>query len=256
MACSHLSGDGWPSLGVVVPVYNEAAGIEHGCCAILQTLSGCSARSMLIAVDDGSLDASRQILQRLADEYAGLEIVVHPENAGYGQALRTGTERAAELGLDYVAFIDSDLTNPPTDLFKILALARDGHVYIKGSRFVPGGSMRAVPWRRRWVSWLGNVIGAALFGVGIRDVTNGFRAGRTDFLLTVPTHERGFAVIVEELAGAVRAGAVPVEFPTVLGSRTALQRGSAFAYSAGQIMSYLRYPLQVRSDRMRGVHRG
>ncbi len=245
-----------PSIGVVVPVYNEEAGIEHSCRAIARTLYLYAGRAVLIAVDDGSADGSAVRLARLRGELDVLDVVTHPQNAGYGQALRTGADRAAELGLDYVAFIDSDLTNPPDDLFKIIALADAGHAYIKGSRFVDGGSMRSVPWRRRWVSQLGNVVGAALFDAGVRDVTNGFRGGQTELIRSLNTHERGFAVIVEELAAALEAGVTPVEFPTVLSARSGQQRISAFAYSAAQILSYLRYPLSVRVKRMRGVTRG
>ena len=202
-------------------------------------------RAVVIAVDDGSADDSAEIVARLAGELEELELVRHEQNAGYGAALRTGAHRAQELKLDYVAFIDSDLTNPPSDLLKIGQLAQQGHAYIKASRFVPGGDMSAVPFARRIVSRTGNVVAQTLFGTSVRDVTNGFRAGRTDLICSWPTTERTFAVIVEEFAYAQRDGVVPVEFPTSLSSRTGQQRGTAFSYSPELIRSYLRYPMRA-----------
>lgn len=242
--------DSWPSLGVVVPVYNEAASIERACREVVAVVRRYEGRTVVIAVDDGSADDSAAIISRLAGELDQLELVRHERNAGYGAALRTGAGRAHELGLDYVAFIDSDLTNPPSDLLKIGRLARDGHPYIKASRFVPGGDMSAVPFERRIVSRAGNLVASALFGTRVRDVTNGFRAGRTDLICSWPTEERTFAVIVEEFACAQRAGVVPVEFPTSLSARSGQQRRTAFSYSPELIRSYLRYPLRAFLERL------
>ena len=115
-------------------------------------------RAVVIAVDDGSGDDSAAILSRLAGELRRWNSCRHTANAGYGAGAPDRRRRAQELGLDYVAFIDSDLTNPPSDLLKIGALAQRGHPYIKASRFVPGGDMSAVPLQRRLVSRAGNLV--------------------------------------------------------------------------------------------------
>jgi dolichol-phosphate mannosyltransferase len=240
----------WPSLGVVVPVYNEDATIEHGLRAIVEVAGRYNGRALVIAVDDGSADGSLAIVERLAVELELLDVAGHEVNRGYGAALRTGAARAREQGLEYAAFIDSDLTNPPEDLLTIGRLAAEGHAYIKASRFMPGGSMAAVPLRRRGVSRAGNLVGAALFGAGIRDVTNGFRAVRLADHARWPLREAGFASIVEEFEWAQRDGLDVVEFPSVLTARTEEQRGSAFPYSAALFRSYLRYPLRALSRRV------
>jgi glycosyltransferase involved in cell wall biosynthesis len=209
----------------------------------------------VIAVDDGSADDSAAIVARLAEELPELRLVRHAANAGYGQALRTGALTAQADGLQYVAFIDSDLTNPPADLLKIGRLASQGHLYIKASRFTAGGTMAAVPLRRRWVSRTGNLVAGVLFGTRVRDVTNGFRAARTDVFCSWATTERTFAVIVEEFAMAMRDGIEPVEFPTSLTARTADQRRTAFSYSPSLIWSYLRYPLRERARRLQRIYR-
>lgn len=242
---------GAPSLAVVVPVYDEAGSIEPALRQIVAATAALPGRSTTIAVDDGSADDSRAILQRLASELGGgaLGVELHERNQGYGQALRSGAARARREGYDYAAFIDSDLTNPPADLHVIARLAAAGHPYIKASRFVDGGSMASVPIRRRAVSAAGNVVGAALFGAGIRDVTNGFRAVRLDLLERWPLKESDFSCIVEELSWALREGVPVVEFPSILTARTSDQRVSAFPYSADLIRKYLTYALNARIQR-------
>jgi dolichol-phosphate mannosyltransferase len=244
--------DAWPSLAIVVPVYNESAGISAACHCLVDAARELPALAIVIAVDDGSRDGSGDIVARLAAEHQELELVRHESNAGYGEALRTGANRARALGLEYVAFIDSDLTNPPSDLRKICELARAGHPYIKASRFVPGGNMAAVPFERRIMTRAANLVARPLFGTSVRDVTNGFRAGRTELICSWPTHERGFAVIVEEFDFALRAGIRPVEFPTSLTARSPGQRPTAFTYDPALIWSYLQYPLRAFARRAVG----
>jgi glycosyltransferase involved in cell wall biosynthesis len=232
----------WPSLGIIVPVYNEAEGIEPALQEIVAVARRYPGRSLVITIDDGSTDGSAAILDRLAIELEPLEPLQHERNVGYGGALRTGAERAQALGMEYLAFIDSDLTNPPSDLLKIGELARAGHLYIKASRFIPGGGMTGVPPLRRFMSKSANLTARALFRTPVRDVTNGFRALRTDLFLSLPLREQGFAVIVEELDEVLRRGIEPVEFPSTLSARRQGQRPTAFAYSPSLLMSYMRYP--------------
>jgi dolichol-phosphate mannosyltransferase len=243
----------WPSLATVVPVYNEESGIERACDAIISVAELYPGKSVVIAVDDGSGDASARVLAGLEADMELLLFCKHETNSGYGAALRTGALHASRLGFEYVAFIDSDLTNPPEDLLKIGALASKGHRYIKGSRFVTGGGMESVPTWRQTLSKTGNAVARTLFGIQLRDVTNGFRAVRTDLFLSWPLRERGFPIIMEELDWALQTGVLPVEFPTILTARTGDLRSSAFTYSTKTIYSYLRYPMQAQLRRIRSA---
>jgi glycosyltransferase involved in cell wall biosynthesis len=254
---SRAAGEpGWPSLAIVVPVYNEGpalAGSIRQLAAVARRYPG---RAKLVAVDDGSSDGSAAALRELAKELDLLEVCAHERNCGYGAALRTGALRAESLDLDFLAFIDSDLTNPPEDLLKIGELARAGNPYVKGSRFVPGGGMRSVPLVRRCASRAANALARRLFGTRTRDATNGFRGVRTELFLSWPLRETGFSVIVEELDWALRSGIEPVEFPTLLTPRNEGQRSTAFTYSPRILLSYLKYPVGALRRRLRGARGG
>lgn len=234
-----------PDFRVVVPMYNEEAGAETAVRAIRAALAPFGPRAALIVVDDGSVDGTRPILRRLAAEIPELRYVEREANGGYGAALRTGAELAARDGAEYALFMDSDLTNDPADIARFAAKMEEGADVIKATRFRRGGGMQGVPFRRAILSRLANLVAGFLFGVGLSDPTNGFRAVRTSLLSRIRTTERGFASIVEELWWAKALGASFAEIPVVLRSRSGDQRPTAFAYRPAVFRAYLRYSFRA-----------
>src|SRR5579871_3402390 len=124
------------SFCVVIPMFNEESGAETCVRRVCPALAAMDVPSKLITVNDGSRDKTGGILDRLAPEFPGLVVVHHAKNAGYGAALRTGVEKASELGFDYALFMDSDLTNDPADIPRFVELMKQGVDVIKASRFV------------------------------------------------------------------------------------------------------------------------
>lgn len=234
-----------PSFGVVIPMYNEQASAERCVRRVGEVLEALPVRSTLITVDDGSKDRTLEILHRLAGECPRLTVLHHVRNLGYGRAILTGASGARRLGLTYVLFMDSDLTNDPKYISAFVEQMRRGVDLIKGSRYVPGGAMVGVPLRRVVVSVVGNRLAGGLLGVPVADCTNGFRAVRLDLLARMELQERGFAVIMEELYLAKCLGATFAEVPYVLSSRTASQGGSRFRYRPAIFARYLKYPLKA-----------
>jgi hypothetical protein len=106
------------------------------------------------------------------------------------------------------------------------------------------------------VTVTGNAVGRFLFGAGLRDVTNGFRAVRLEDHARWPLVEQDFASITEELYWAVRSGIKPTAFPTVLNARGEDQRPTAFDYAPDLVWRYLRWALRAAgwrtSARLRG----
>jgi dolichol-phosphate mannosyltransferase len=238
------------SLGVVVPMFNEEAGTRRCVEALLPVLERLGREACMIAVDDGSSDGTRAFLDELVGKHERLVVEAHDKNRGYGAALRTGADAAQRRGLEWVLFMDSDLTNPPSDVPRFAKLI-DGLVdYIKASRFEPGGSMREVPLRRRMLSVTANRVSRIAAGPGISDPTNGFRAIRTEAFLRMPLTERGFAVIMEELVWARRFGLRCTSVPTVLTSREEGLRPTSFGYGPSLLWRYARYTLRLAADRL------
>ena len=230
-----------PSFAVVIPAYNEEAGIRACVVAVTAALAELPNRSALIVVNDGSADSTGAELARLARER--LVVETHPANRGYGAALRTGTVAAAEHGFEYVVFMDSDLTNDPRSLRDFAARMADGVDVIKASRYTAGGGAAGVPGWRRALSVVGNTVARLLFRLPVSDCTNGFRAVRTRLLTAVELKENGFAVIMEELYRLRPLAASYADVPIVLTVRTGEQRASSFSFGPRALARYLKYPL-------------
>jgi dolichol-phosphate mannosyltransferase len=195
----------------------------------------------LIAVNDGSIDSTAQILDRLAADPERLLIVHHSANQGYGAALRTGVREATKQDFEYCLFMDSDLTNDPQDIPRFADAMAVRTDVIKASRFMQGGEMRGVPWKRTLISNAGNMVARALFGLEIRDCTNGFRAVKTSILSQMQLKERGFPVIVEELYHCKFLARSFAEVPVVLTNRKDDQRPTSFAYDFKTLRKYFSY---------------
>jgi dolichol-phosphate mannosyltransferase len=240
-----------PSFAVVIPAYNEEAGIEACARAVDSALAGLANRTALIIVDDGSRDGTAARLAGLDPRPERLVVVNHPANRGYGAALRTGTLEAERLGFDYVVFMDSDLTNDPRYLRDFAGRMAAGADVVKASRYTAGGGVDGVPPWRVAVSRVGNGVARVLFGLPVRDCTNGFRAVRTDLLTSVDLRENRFAVIMEELYRLRPLASNYAEVPIVLTARDDGQRASSFSFGPRAMATYLKYPLLAARDRIK-----
>jgi len=241
-----------PSFAVVVPAHNEQAGIAACVEAIDTALGTLPNETALIVVDDGSIDETGERLAGLVAAHPRLVVERHPQNRGYGAALRTGARLAIERGFDYTLFMDSDLTNDPRYLPAFAARMEDGADVIKATRYAGGGGVEAVPWWRVVPSVVGNRLARILHGLPLSDSTNGFRAVRTELLGAVELRENRFPVIMEELHRLRPVARTYAEVPNVLTNRGEHLSGSSFSYGPRALWGYLKYPLQTAFDRLRG----
>jgi dolichol-phosphate mannosyltransferase len=232
-----------PSFAVVIPAYNEEAGIRAVVEAVDEALDRLSNRTAIVVVDDGSSDGTADELAQLAQTHPRVMGLMHPQNRGYGAALRTGTFFAADRNFHYVLFMDSDLTNDPKYLREFAERMRQGFEVIKASRYVEGGGADGVPRGHAWLSRLGNDVARLLFRLPLHDCTNGFRAVRTGLLISIDLQENGFALIMEELYRLRPLTQRYAEVPILLTTRPVGLRPSSFSFGPIMMAKYLKYPL-------------
>lgn len=232
------------SFCIVVPVYNEELGVEKGVRALCKALDEFQYRTALIAVNDGSVDDTGKILNRLAREYSELVVVTCKENAGYGEAVRRGISKAVQAGFDYALFMDSDLTNDPKYIGAFVQKMLAGFDVIKASRYIKGGQAVGIPASRVIISVIGNKLAQLLFRLPILDCTNGFQAIKINLLKQMPLTENGFAIIMEQLYHAKFIAKTFCEIPYTLAPRTEVIRKSSFYYRPKVFCQYLKYPLK------------
>jgi len=138
-----------PLLSVVIPVYNEAAGLPALFARLYPALDALQIGYEVIFVNDGSRDKSGALLK---DQFAARPDVTRVVffNANYGQhlAILAGFERVRG---ERIVTLDADLQNPPEEIHKLLAAMDDGADYVGGVRRV-----REDSWWRRSASRLMN----------------------------------------------------------------------------------------------------
>jgi undecaprenyl-phosphate 4-deoxy-4-formamido-L-arabinose transferase len=138
-----------PRLSVVIPVYNEEAGLAALFARLYLALDALRIPYEVIFVNDGSRDRSVALLK---DQFAARPDVTRVVlfNANYGQhlAIIAGFERARG---ERIVTLDADLQNPPEEIGKLLAAMDAGADYVGGVRAV-----REDSWWRRTASRLMN----------------------------------------------------------------------------------------------------
>ena len=230
-----------PSFCVVLPMFNEEDNARKCVSGIADFLRMEVAGSSIIAVNDGSSDATAVVLQELQKEYPELIVEGHSVNSGYGAAVRTGFEAAMRGEWDYALVMDADGTQNPEFIRGFYVPMRDGVDFIKATRYAHGGRVEGVSFKRRLISWVGNKLAQFALRTSLTDYTNGFRAIRTGFLPNLTTTENGFPVLLEEVHLAAKMGATFAEVPYTLGVRRGSESGSKFVYSISVYTTYLKY---------------
>jgi glycosyltransferase involved in cell wall biosynthesis len=148
------------SLSLIIPAYNEEAGIRLAVREADGALAELAHDYEVLVVDDGSCDATARIVAEEARHLPHIRLIRHAENRGYGAALRTGMEAAR---CDRVAFTDADRQFHLADLSPLLTLTEHAPVAV-GYR-----ADRQDPWRRRFFSWGYNTLVRTLLGARVRD---------------------------------------------------------------------------------------
>ncbi|MBT0770911.1 bifunctional glycosyltransferase family 2/GtrA family protein [Kineosporia sp. J2-2] len=204
-----------PALDVVVPVYNEEAGLEP-CVERLHAYLAYNFpyRFRITIADNASVDSTFEVATRLAARYPEVE-AVHLDQKGRGRALRAvwSASDAAVL-----AYMDVDLSTDLTALLPLVAPLLSGHSELaigsrlaKGSRVVRGT-------KREIISRCYNLILRGTLAAGFTDAQCGFKAIRGDVAkrLLPLVEDTGWFFDTELLVLAERSGLriheVPVDW--------------------------------------------
>ena len=151
-----------PVLSVVIPVYNEEAGLPAFFARLYPALDALSVPYEVIFVNDGSRDRSAALLK---DQFVARPDVTRVVlfNANYGQhlAIVAGFERVRG---ERIVTLDADLQNPPEEIGKLLAAMDQGSDYVGGVR-----SVREDAWWRRTASRLMNQLRENLTKIKMTD---------------------------------------------------------------------------------------
>jgi len=195
-------------ISVIIPVFNEAKTLEE----IIKKVEVLNLEKEIIAVDDGSLDGSSEVLIRLMNE-GRIKLIRHQKNLGKGAAIKSGLNQASG---DIVIVQDADLETEPSDYYNLIR-----PIVNKETRVVFGYRTAKKPTSIYW--WGGKTISLVtrlLYGGNIKDVNNGYKVMTRDLWNSLNLKSNHFQICEEITAKLLKRKEKIIQIPTQYFPRT------------------------------------
>jgi hypothetical protein len=190
---------------VVLPAHNEAPNVASVIRAMPEKIEGHPV--VPLVVDDASEDDTARVARE-----AGALVAKLPIRRGGGQALRVGYELALQVDAVVVASLDADGQHDPEELPSVVGpIVRDEADMVQGSR-VKGRYEKESRVRHLGVLMFSKLV-SVMTGVRLTDVSNGYRATRTETLRELILEQDQFwtsEIIIEALRHRARIQEVPI----------------------------------------------
>ena len=181
------------TVGAIVPAYQEEKHIAEVVRRTLKQLPN------VVVVDDGSTDATANEART-----AGADVIVHEQNRGKGESIKSGFRYWLEHGSTYVIVLDGDGQHLPEEIDRFLnAASSSGAKLLIGTRM---NDVRAMPLVRRTVNRYMSRKISRLCGQEIPDTQCGFRMVHRDIIPNLLGGTERFDYETEMLILASRAG--------------------------------------------------
>lgn len=205
---------------VVTPTYNERDNLAE---LVTAVHAGAPSADVLV-VDDASPDGTGQLAEGLAAADPRVAVIHRPGKLGLGTAYVAGFRYALERGYDVVFEMDADLSHDPAYIPRFVEAIEAGADVVLGSRNVPGGGVEGWGVGRHVLSKGGSLYARTILGVGVRDLTTGFKALTRRALAMIDLESlrsNGYSFQIETTYRALRKGLRVVEVPIVFVDRRA-----------------------------------
>jgi dolichol-phosphate mannosyltransferase len=200
-----------PKTLVIIPTFNERENIA----AIIGRVRASVPQADVLVADDNSPDGTGGIVDELAAADTAIHALHRAGKEGLGAAYLAGFSWGLAAGYEVLVEMDADGSHQPEQLPTLLA-ALDEADLVLGSRWVPGGSVVNWPLVRKLISRGGTTYARILLGIGLRDVTGGYRAFRATTLTKIELStvaSQGYCFQIDLAWRTVLAGLRVVEVP-------------------------------------------
>lgn len=241
---------------VIIPTYNELDNLP----LIHRRVKEACPDVHVLVVDDNSPDGTGKLADQLAEADSGRTHVLHRTvKNGLGAAYLEGF--AWGLSRDYAVLVemDADGSHAPEQLYRLLDAVDAGADLAIGSRYVHGGTVRNWPWRRLALSKTANTYSRLALGIGIHDITAGYRAYRREVLETIDlsgVDSKGYCFQIEMTWRAVNSGYVVVEVPITFTEREIGVSKMSGSNIREALVKVTRWGIEGRRNRARGTRAG
>lgn len=204
---------------VVIPTFNELENLP----LMLDRVHAARPEAHVLVVDDGSPDGTGHLAEeRAAADPERVHVMHRTAKDGLGAAYLAGFAWGLAHNYPVVVEMDADGSHAPEQLHRLLGAVDAGADLVIGSRYVAGGAVRNWPWRRLALSKTANTYSRVLLGVGIHDITAGFRAYRREVLEKIDlaaVDSKGYCFQIDLTWRAINNGFTIVEVPITFTER-------------------------------------
>jgi glycosyltransferase involved in cell wall biosynthesis len=192
-------------LTIFFPAYNDAGTIPSMVIGAVMAARKITDDFEVVVVNDGSRDATGAVLAELEAMCPALRVVEHPQNRGYGAALRTGFDSATK---EFVFYTDGDAQYDPQELDRLWARMAPGVDLVNGYKI-----SRSDPLHRIVIGRLYHHTVKLLFGLRVRDVDCDFRLMRRAIFERVRLEKSSGVICLELMKKVQDAGFTIAEAP-------------------------------------------
>jgi dolichol-phosphate mannosyltransferase len=204
---------------VIIPTFNERENLP----LILQRLHQARPDVHVLVVDDSSPDGTGQLADELASaDPERIHVMHRTAKDGLGAAYLAGFGWGLSRQYPTLVEMDADGSHAPEQLDRLLDAVDAGADLAIGSRYVDGGTVRNWPWRRVALSKIANTYSRVMLGLGVHDITAGYRAYRREVLEKIDldaVDSKGYCFQIDLTWRTVSNGFVVVEVPITFTER-------------------------------------
>lgn len=205
---------------VITPTYNERENLE----TFIRLLFASAPEVSVLVVDDASPDGTGQIADDLAAKDPCIHVLHRAGKMGLGTAYLQGFRWALEHDFDVVFEMDTDLSHDPKYVPDFLRAIDAGADVVIGSRNIPGGGVEGWGVGRHVLSKGGSIYSRTILGIGVRDLTSGFKAFTRRALEAIDldaVRSNGYSFQIELTYRALNRGMKVTEVPITFVDRRA-----------------------------------
>jgi dolichol-phosphate mannosyltransferase len=209
-----------PRTLIVTPTYNERENLPR----FLERVRSAAPSAHILVVDDNSPDGTGALADEFAAKDKNVRVMHRAGKLGLGTAYIQAFQRGMGEGFERFFEMDADLSHDSKYLPDFVRALDEGADIVIGSRNIRGGGVEGWGLGRHFISKGGSIYSRTILGLGVRDLTSGYKAFSRRALEAIELstiHSNGYSFQIEMTYRAILKGMRVKEVPITFVDRTA-----------------------------------